>query len=120
MKRTVLLSVFVWLIAGTALAQRLPKIAAPESYTLTLTPNFDKENFIGDETIQIKVLKPTTNIVLNTVDISLQNVTITARNHPQTGSRHHTHSLYRDSQPPVARLLFGQRRERRQIRGHAI
>ena len=35
-------------------AQRLPDNAAPDGYRITLAPNFEKDNFTGDETIQIR------------------------------------------------------------------
>jgi hypothetical protein len=40
-------------------AQHLPDTATPEHYQITLSPDFGKENFVGDETLQIRVLKPT-------------------------------------------------------------
>ena len=45
------------LVGASAEAQRLPDVAVPDNYRLTFTPDFDKDNFSGDETIQIRVLK---------------------------------------------------------------
>lgn len=59
-------------------AQRLPAIAKPDSYKLTFAPDFSKDNFTGDVTIQIRVLKPTAEIVLNALDLDFHEVTITA------------------------------------------
>src|SRR5256886_10379453 len=56
MKRLPLIAV-LFALSCFATAQRLPELAVPESYKLTLTPNFDKDNFTGDETIRIRVLK---------------------------------------------------------------
>ena len=65
-------------------AQRLPDNAAPDGYRITLAPNFQKDNFTGDETIQIRVLKPTANLVLNALDIEFQEATISAGGRTQT------------------------------------
>ncbi len=57
-------------------AQRLPDSAVPEGYRITLAPDFAKDNFVGDETIQVRILKPTSSIVLNSLDIQFQEATI--------------------------------------------
>jgi aminopeptidase N len=67
-----------------SVAQRLPKTAVPENYRVTLTPNFDKDNFGGDETIQIRVLKPGSSIFVNSLDIDFQEATITSGGTTQT------------------------------------
>lgn len=59
-----------------AVSQRLPDGAVPESYTLRFTPDLPKETFAGEETIHIRVLKPTSQIVVNAADIDFQQVTI--------------------------------------------
>lgn len=71
----VLLSTFL-MVSGLAVAQRLPKTAFPENYRLTFSPDFEKDNFAGDETIQIRVLKPTASITLNAVDIDFREAVI--------------------------------------------
>ncbi|HVO60007.1 MAG TPA: M1 family aminopeptidase [Terriglobales bacterium] len=76
-KIAVLLSLFL-VVSGLALAQRLPEIASPDNYQLTFSPDFDKDSFAGDEIIQIRVLKPTSTITLNAVEIDFKQVTITA------------------------------------------
>ena len=64
------------LVCVSAEAQRLPDVAVPDNYRLTFTPDFDKDNFSGDETIQIRVLKPSSSLVLNALDIDFREVTI--------------------------------------------
>ena len=64
------------LVCVSAEAQRLPDLAVPDNYRLTFTPDFDKDNFSGDETIQIRVLKPSSSLVLNALDIDFREVTI--------------------------------------------
>ncbi len=79
MKKTSLFLFTALLLLSTfANAQRLPDTAVPDNYRVTLAPNFDKDNFAGEETIQIRVLRPTSNIVLNSLDIEFQEATITS------------------------------------------
>ena len=78
MKRVLAVSAFALLVVCLASAQRLPDVARPENYKLTFTPDLDKATFAGDETISIRVLKPTSEITLNAVDIDFQDVSITS------------------------------------------
>src|SRR5437868_3470278 len=65
-------------------AQRLPELATPDNYRITLAPNFDTDKFTGEETIHIRVLKPTSTIVLNAVDIDFQSATVSSGGIDQT------------------------------------
>jgi aminopeptidase N len=78
MKRISWLFTCVLLLISVAGAQRLPQAAMPENYKLTFTPNLNKGNFAGDEMIQVKLLKPTSQIVLNSADIDFQEASITS------------------------------------------
>jgi len=78
MKRIILLFTYVLLLAAVAGAQRLPQDAVPENYTLTFAPDLAKDNFKGEETIQVKLLKPTSQIVLNSADIDFQEASISS------------------------------------------
>src|SRR6202021_2376476 len=78
MKRILTSMLFALTTLSLAGAQRLPEIARPENYQLTFTPDLEKATFQGDETIAIRVLKPTSEITLNAVDIDFQDVTITS------------------------------------------
>jgi aminopeptidase N len=78
MKRISSLFTCVLLLTCLAGAQRLPQIVSPENYKLTFTPDLNKGNFAGTETIQVKVLKPTSQIVLNSADIVIQEASITS------------------------------------------
>ncbi len=78
MKRTFWLFTYVLLLASVAGAQRLPQIAVPENYKLTFAPDLNKGNFAGEETIEVKLLKPTSQIVLNSADIDVQDAAITS------------------------------------------
>ena len=66
------------LLSGVAVGQRLPEIAFPTNYQLTLTPDLNKDKFAGNETIQVRVLKPTSTITLNALDINFEEASITA------------------------------------------
>ena len=54
MKRVFFLAV-LFLPASVCSAQRLPQIAVPVSYQLTFDPDFTKNTFEGQETIQVEV-----------------------------------------------------------------
>src|SRR6202161_2594985 len=70
--------------AMPAYGQRIPNIATPEHYQLTITPDFANENFAGDETIQIRILKPSASITLNALEIKFAEVTIASGGKTQT------------------------------------
>jgi len=59
-------------------AQRLPELARPVNYKLTFAPDFEKNIFAGTETISIRVLKPTSEIVLNAAQIDFLSSSITS------------------------------------------
>ncbi len=78
MKRIFLLSGLFLCLASICAAQRLPELAVPDNYKLAFVPDFTKNNFTGDETIRVRVLKPTAEIVLNAAEIDFDAVTITS------------------------------------------
>jgi len=78
MKNISLLAGFAVLLSAFCVAQRLPEIAVPDNYALTFAPDFNKDNFTGDETIHIRVLKATSQIVLNAVQIDFEDVSISS------------------------------------------
>ncbi|HWY21794.1 MAG TPA: M1 family metallopeptidase [Candidatus Acidoferrum sp.] len=78
MKRILAVAAFALTTLSLAAAQRLPEVAAPENYKLTFTPDLEKAKFEGDETISIRVLKPTSEITLNAVDIDFHEISITS------------------------------------------
>jgi aminopeptidase N len=77
MKRMLAVLIFATMTFSLATAQRLPEVATPENYKLTFAPDLEKAKFEGDETISIRVLKPTSEITLNAVDIDFHDVSIT-------------------------------------------
>jgi aminopeptidase N len=78
MKRMYLVCACLLTLICLANAQRLPETARPESYKLSFTPDLEKSTFTGEETINVSVLKQTSDIVLNAVDIEFQEVSITS------------------------------------------
>ncbi len=75
MRRIILLT-GILCISSFCVGQRLPELAVPENYKLTFAPDFAKNNFAGDETIQVQISKPTPEIVLNAVQIDFEAATI--------------------------------------------
>src|SRR5271169_1181576 len=78
MKRALRVSIFVLWMTFLAGAQRLPQTAVPESYTLSFAPDLDKGTFAGEETIKVKLLTRSSQIVLNSADIDFQEASITS------------------------------------------
>jgi aminopeptidase N len=78
MKRIISVTSFLVLALSMAVAQRLPEVARPENYKLKFTPDLDKAKFEGDETITLRLLKSTSEVTLNAVDIDFHDVSITS------------------------------------------
>jgi len=78
MKRIFAVLMFVALTISLAAAQRLPEVARPDNYKLSFNPDLENAKFEGDETISLRVLKPTNDITLNAADIDFHDVTITS------------------------------------------
>ncbi|HVP63386.1 MAG TPA: M1 family aminopeptidase [candidate division Zixibacteria bacterium] len=78
MKRVFLVVLAVIGLGALAAAQRLPETAVPSSYDLKFEPNLAQATFTGDETVHVRVLKPTSTITLNALDIQFQDATVSA------------------------------------------
>src|SRR5580658_11118732 len=74
------------LLTSVCMAQRLPQIAVPDSYRLSLDPDLTNNTFAGTETIQVRLLKLTSEIVLNAKEIDFKNVSITSASGAQKAS----------------------------------
>ena len=77
-RRMIGIAVLLIFSAGFAQAQRLPHTVVPEHYTLQLTPDFQSNKFAGEETIEVRILKATSSITLNALDITFEKVTVSA------------------------------------------
>src|SRR4029077_2534154 len=72
-----LLLVAITLAASVGVqAQRLPEGVVPEHYQLTFTPNLKDATFTGDEIIDVRVVKPTTIITVNSAEIKFASATV--------------------------------------------
>jgi len=78
MKKAILFFLSLFLFSAAAAAQKLPELAVPHHYILTLAPDFKTDTFTGDEVIHGDTLKATNKIVLNSLEIEFQDVTIQA------------------------------------------
>jgi aminopeptidase N len=74
------------LAAATAQAQRLPKTALPQHYSLTLTPDLKTATFTGSESIDVTLAEPTSAITLNARDLTFKSVKIEADGKDQTAT----------------------------------
>jgi len=54
----------------------LPKTVIPEKYSITLSPNLEKIIFFGEESIQIKILKDTNKISINSNELEIFSVSV--------------------------------------------
>ena len=102
MRKTLLFVAFILALVPVARAQRLPELATPDNYQLTVDVNLEKENFTGDETIAIHILKPTSTIVLNAAEITFAETTISA------GGKTQTAKVTPDEDKQMATLAFEQ------------
>src|SRR5580765_5720919 len=111
MKRILLSFAVFMLLCGFVAAQRLPEIAVPENYQISFAPDFQKDNFAGEETIKLQVLKPTSQIVLNSAEISFEEAIVStggatqkARVALDTDKEMATLSLEKEIQPGAATI----------------
>lgn len=81
MRRSFFSLTAVLLVAiGLCQAQRLPGDVTPQHYDLTIEPDLQQSNFSGQETIVAVVQKPTQTVILNSVGLTFDNVTIASAN----------------------------------------
>jgi puromycin-sensitive aminopeptidase len=55
---------------------RLPRTVVPRRYDLTLEPDLAAATFAGTESVEVEVGEPTTEIVLNSIDIEIDEATV--------------------------------------------
>ncbi len=55
---------------------KLPKTVLPREYAIRIVPNLDKLTFTGSETIKIDVRKPTTQLILNALELKIARATV--------------------------------------------
>ena len=76
---------------------QLPKTVAPLNYTIRLEPDLDKLTTHGSMTVELVVLKPITEIVLNALELDVTNVTLFSNRemvlHPRLNNEQQTVTL---------------------------
>jgi aminopeptidase N len=60
----------------TSLPTQLPRTAVPHHYALTVTPHAERLTFDGDVAIDLNVVQPTRELVLNAADLKLASATL--------------------------------------------
>jgi aminopeptidase N len=63
---------------------RLPQLAMPDHYALTVVPDLATATFTGDEVIDVRVLESTAKVVMNSAEIAIQSAVIEADGKNQT------------------------------------
>ena len=54
---------------------RLPRTVVPRRYDLTLEPDLAAATFAAAETVNVEVVEPTAEVVLNALDLEIDEVT---------------------------------------------
>ena len=106
MKKSLFVIALGLIACSTAFAQRLPGGATPDHYSLTIDVNFPTNSFDGDETINLKLDKPSSTITLNALEIEFHDVTVTAGGQTQaakvsTDEKNETATFTVDKQLPA-------------------
>ena len=81
----------------------LPGHVRPLKYTLTLAPDLELFTFTGEETIDLDISEPTSEIVLNAAELQLRTASVTRGD----GSTLSAHSISHDEDAETVTLSFG-------------
>src|SRR5687767_3604596 len=84
MSRTPFVALMLVLFASSASAQRLPADVTPIHYDITVAPDLAAAKFTGEETIRVRLAKPSASIVLNAAEIGFREASISAAGKTQT------------------------------------
>ena len=85
MRLPVLLLVLLLAVSCTAAAQRLPDNVRPDHYRLFISADIGAKTFTGEETVALRLAKPSAEIVLNSLDLEITAVEIGSGHSKQTG-----------------------------------
>lgn len=84
------------------LPTQLPRTAIPHHYSITVTPHAQQLTFDGDVGIDLDVIKPTRELVLNAADLKLASATL----HPAKGGKTLPAQISLDAEAQTATLAF--------------
>ena len=70
---------------ANASAFRLPTNVCPIRYRITLTPDLDTFTFTGEEWVEIDILEPVSEIVLNAVELQVSSASLEQPNGESLG-----------------------------------
>ena len=87
----------------TSEAVVLPTTVLPRKYRLTLKPDLTSFTFEGSESVEVQVAEPTSEIVLNAIDLEIASATV-----QQSGSSAAASSITYDEERQTASLGFSQ------------
>ena len=74
--RVAILVCFLVTLSVPGTAQRLPDTVVPNHYDLHFVVDLERARFDGTETIHVRIDRPTRSVVLNAVEVSFQEVSI--------------------------------------------
>ena len=87
-----------------SLPTQLPRTAIPHHYAITVTPNAERLSFNGDVAIDLEVIKPTGELVLNAADLQLASAVL----RPQKGGAALPAKISLDPKSETATLTFAR------------
>jgi puromycin-sensitive aminopeptidase len=85
---------------------RLPRTVLPRRYDLTLEPDLEAATFAGRETIAVEVRAETTEVVLNSVEIEIDEATADVADEADTGDGPLVAKIAHDDEAERATLTF--------------
>ncbi len=88
----------------TSLPTQLPRTAVPHHYALTVTPHAERLTFDGDVAIDLNVVQPTRELVLNAADLKLASATL----QPADGGAALPATISLDPKAQTATLAFAR------------
>ena len=81
---------------------QLPRNAMPTNYAITVTPDAEKLAFTGNVKIDVKLVEPSTSVMMNAADLTISKATLT----PAKGGRAITLTVATDNDAQTATLTF--------------
>lgn len=80
----------------------LPKTVAPVHYAIHFTPDLDKLAFSGSELVDIEVMEPTTRLMLNAVDLTIESAAVDGEAASEIASHVEAQTVTFDFPHPIA------------------